>query len=129
MTPAARAIWFAVGITALAMGGLGVLLPLLPTTPFVLLAAFAFAKSSAWLLDHDVFGTLITDWRRYRAISLRAKIAGVASMAVVLVVSLLLSVPGPVVAVQAVILLVCALFIVSRPPPPNRESIDAQPPD
>ncbi|MFP4003575.1 MAG: DUF454 family protein, partial [Alphaproteobacteria bacterium] len=48
-----RAVWFTAGLIALGLGILGVALPLLPTTPFVLLAAFAFARSSdswhAWL--------------------------------------------------------------------------------
>ena len=59
----ARLVWLAVGLTALALGALGVVLPLLPTTPFVLLAAFAFARSSSrmhrWLHAHPVFGVLI----------------------------------------------------------------------
>ena len=63
LTRAARLTWLIVGLLALALGAIGIALPLLPTTPFILLAAFAFAQSSEklhqWLLDHNVFGPLI----------------------------------------------------------------------
>ena len=59
LTHAARLTWLVVGLLALALAVLGIFLPLLPTTPLVLLAAFAFARSSErlhqWLLDHDLF--------------------------------------------------------------------------
>lgn len=124
MTRAKRIILIATGIISLALGGLGVLLPLLPTTPFVLVAAFAFANSSEtlhqWLLDHNVFGPLIANWRRHGAISRAAKIVSVLSMAAILVVSMLLAAPTLVIVVQAVILTACAYFIVSRPLPPDQ---------
>lgn len=72
-----RALWLAGGATALALGVLGLFLPLLPTTPFVLLAAFCFTRGSPrwerWLLGHPRFGPLVRDWRARRAIPLRAK--------------------------------------------------------
>ncbi len=123
MKPAIRVIWLVVGILALALGGLGVVLPLLPTTPFVLVAAFAFANSSntlhQWLLDHKIFGQLIANWQRYGAISRSAKVLSVLSMAAVLVISLLMAVPTFVIAVQALVVSACSLFIISRPLPPG----------
>lgn len=72
-----RALWLGGGVTALALGILGLFLPLLPTTPFVLLAAFCFTRGSPrwerWLLAHPRFGPLVRDWRARRAIPLRAK--------------------------------------------------------
>ena len=72
-----KPFWFALGFLALGLGALGVVLPLLPTTPFVLLAAFAFARSSerwhAWLLNHRIFGPIITDWREHGAIRARTR--------------------------------------------------------
>ncbi len=124
MTRAKRIILIAIGIVSLALGGLGVVLPLLPTTPFVLVAAFAFANSSEslhqWLLDHNVFGPLIANWRRHGAISRVAKTVAVLSMAAILILSVLLAAPTLVIVVQAVILAGCALFIVSRPLPPDQ---------
>jgi len=72
-----RALWVAAGGLSLATGIVGAFLPLLPTTPFVLLAAFCFARGSArverWLLDHPRFGPMVRDWRKRRAIPRRAK--------------------------------------------------------
>ncbi len=118
-----RLAWLTIGFFSLALGGAGVLLPLLPTTPFVLVAAFAFAKSSnrlhQWLLDHDVFGPLIDNWRRNGSISRSTKVVSIFSMAAIFVFSLLLSVPTHVIVIQAVVLGACAVFILTRPLPPD----------
>jgi uncharacterized membrane protein YbaN (DUF454 family) len=123
LTRAARLTWLVVGFVALALGALGIALPLLPTTPFVLVAAFAFAQSSEklhqWLLDHNVFGPLIDNWQRHGAISRRAKVLSVVSMAAVLAVSVAMAVPPLVVWVQVVVLGAAALFILTRPLPPE----------
>ena len=67
-----------VGVLSVALGVLGILLPLLPTTPFLLLAAGCFVRSSpklyAWLLNHKWFGSYIRHYREHKAIPLRAKI-------------------------------------------------------
>ena len=68
------------GFAALALGLVGVVLPVLPTTPFVLLAAACFARSSPrfhdWLLNQRIAGPLIREWRRHRAMPRKAKRAG-----------------------------------------------------
>ena len=118
-----RIIWLTIGLCALGLGALGVLLPLLPTTPFILLAAFAFAKSSArlhdWITSHSVFGPIIADWRRNGAISRPAKIAGAVSMAAVFALSVAFRAPAIILIVQAIVLSLCAAFVLSRPSPPE----------
>ncbi|NIV18458.1 MAG: DUF454 family protein [Woeseiaceae bacterium] len=122
LTRTARLTWLVIGLLSLAVGALGVALPLLPTTPFILVAAFAFARSSNrlhnWLINHDVFGALISNWQRYGAISRRAKAASVMSMAALLAISLALAAPKAVMLAQLVVLGAAALFILSRPAPP-----------
>lgn len=119
-----RWIWLSVGLLSLALGAIGAVVPLLPTTPFILVSAFAFARSSnrlhAWLLAHGAFGPLIENWRRYGAISRRAKIAGLASIAAVFAVSLAMRVSVAVLVVQALVLTASALFIATRPDPPKQ---------
>ena len=123
LTRAARIGWLVVGLVALALGALGIAVPLLPTTPFVLLAAFAFARSSnrlhEWLITHDVFGSLIDNWQRFGAISRRAKVVSVVSMAAVLAISLAMAAPTAVIVAQFVVLGGAALFILSWPLPPG----------
>jgi uncharacterized membrane protein YbaN (DUF454 family) len=72
-----RLLWIALGVMSLVTGIIGIVVPLLPTTPFVLLAAFCFARGSqrweAWLLSHPHFGPMVHDWRERRAVPLRAK--------------------------------------------------------
>lgn len=123
-----RPLWFTVGVTSLAAGAAGAVLPLLPATPFLLLAAYAFARSSpqfhAWLLDHPRFGPVIDDWRRHRCIARRTKVISLAMIAATLAASVALGVPAWLLAVQAVVLSGSALFIATRPDRPQ-PSVDA----
>lgn len=67
------------GFVALGIGVIGIFLPILPTTPFVLLSAWLFARSSekwhAWLLRSQLFGPMIRNWERDRCIGRSTKIA------------------------------------------------------
>ena len=119
---ARRHLWTALGWASLGLGALGILLPLLPTTPFLLLAAYFFSRGSrrlhAWLLDHRVFGPPIENWRAHHAISTGAKCAALAAMALILAISALADVRAWVLAVQAFILAGVAVFLLTRPTPP-----------
>ena len=100
--------------------------PVLPTTPFLLLAAFAAARSStrlhSWLLGHRLFGPLITDWQANRTVSRRAKAAATGTMAVSAVV---LFTVGPstwlALAVTALMAIV-ATWMWLRPEPGTRQA-------
>ena len=121
-----RHLWMALGWASLGLGALGVLLPLLPTTPFLILAAYFFSRSSrrlhAWLLDHPVFGPPIENWRAHRAISRGAKLAALVAILLILAVSALADIPAWVLAAQAVILIGVAVFLLTRPAPPRHPS-------
>ncbi|MEH6814804.1 MAG: YbaN family protein [Motiliproteus sp.] len=77
-------VYRTVGVISLGLGTLGAFLPLLPTTCFVLLAAWCFAKSSprwhAWLLSNKLLGGTLVRWQRYRCISSKTKYIATASM-------------------------------------------------
>jgi uncharacterized membrane protein YbaN (DUF454 family) len=73
-----RIILISIGLVSVGLGTVGVFVPVLPTTPFLLLAAACFAKSSkrfhTWLLTHPVFGRMIRDYMEKRGMLLKTKI-------------------------------------------------------
>ena len=72
------------GLVSLGLGIAGAFLPILPTTPFILLSAWLFAKSSDkwhnWLMNHRIFGELLRDFHLHKAIPLHAKIISISMM-------------------------------------------------
>ena len=82
-----RWLLLATGLAFVGLAALGAVLPLLPTVPFLLVAAACFARSSTrfyrWLLSNRLFGPLIRDWRETRTIPLRAKISAITLVALV----------------------------------------------
>lgn len=79
-----RIFFVILGGLFLLLGVVGIVLPVLPTTPFVLLAAMCFAKGSTrchqWLMKHPNFGKLIDDWQKHRAIPFTGKAMSVSMM-------------------------------------------------
>lgn len=87
-----RAFFLAAGTVALVLGLVGIFLPLLPTTPFVLLAAACYARGSRrfydWLLAQRTFGPIIHEWQRHRSIPYKTKITAIVLMSLTLAVSI-----------------------------------------
>ena len=75
------------GFVFLGLAIVGVFLPLLPTTPFVLLAAGCFAQSSErmhrWILANETFGPMVRDWEERRCVTCRVKAIAIGSMVLV----------------------------------------------
>lgn len=118
-----RVIWASFGFLALCFGTVGIVLPLVPTVPFLLLAAFCFAQSSPvlhdWLLNHRVLGPPIVDWRAGGAIRRPAKWAATVSIALVFSLSLVLGLSWVVLLIQAHVLGAVMIFIWTRPDVPR----------
>lgn len=117
-----RLLWLLAGLVFLAIGVIGIVLPLLPTTPFLLLTTFCFARSSPrlhrWLLSHATFGALISNWQKYGSIDWRSKMIAIAVIVLTPIATLLLGAPGWLIAAQIVVLGCAATFILTRPEPP-----------
>ena len=90
-SPLIRLLLATCGVLALIVGVIGIFLPVLPTTPFLLLAAACFARASPalyrWLASSPTFGPPLQEWRRHRSIPWRAKLTAIALMSVSIAVS------------------------------------------
>lgn len=117
-----RSAWFALGWVLVGIGVIGVFVPLLPTTDFMILALPCFARSSprfeSWLLNHPRFGPPLRAWRDQRAVSRHAKRAAMLGMSLGFGLFVLLARPGLLVtALVALVLLAAGWWIVTRPTP------------
>jgi uncharacterized membrane protein YbaN (DUF454 family) len=116
---AIRLIWLCLGWVALGFGAVGIVLPVLPTTPFVILAAFCFTKGSAALAErlirNRVFGPIIADWRTSGAIAPRYKTIAILMMAGAFGLSFAMVMPVWVLVIQVLCMALAASFILSRP--------------
>jgi uncharacterized membrane protein YbaN (DUF454 family) len=109
-----RLVFAGFGTLCVGIGLVGAVLPVLPTTPFMLLAAGCYVRASPrfynWLLNTRAFGPLIREWRQYRSIPWRTKLTAIALMAATLSTSIVFFVQQPYAQV-AMALFGCALAI------------------
>ncbi|MGE5514521.1 MAG: YbaN family protein [Bacteroidota bacterium] len=101
-------------------------MPVLPTTPFLLLALWAFSRSSerfhGWLIHNRWLGRYLTEWEHHRVIPLRAKIIAITSMTASIVwVALFSTAPWYAVVAMAAVIAYGAWYILSKPSRPARQ--------
>lgn len=118
-----RIIYFSLGWIFFFIGAVGVVLPVLPTTPFMLLALWAFSKSSQrfhnWLYHHKFFGPSIQKWCKYRVIPIQAKVIALSFMFLSLMYLLIFSSHHYLLKISAsVFILYGAFFILTKPSNP-----------
>ena len=114
-----RAVYLSIGLLFVGLGALGAVLPVLPTTPFLLISLWAFANSSArlerWLLEHRRFGPRLVAWRAHRVIPLGVKLTAWGSMLASLTTMVVLGSPWQALAGSAAVMAIGAVYIATRP--------------
>lgn len=119
MRRGARLAWNLAGWLALALGVIGLLLPVVPTTPFIILAAFAFGRGSPEmrrrLENSRHFGRAIRDWEAHGAIRPRHKALACLLMAASLLGGWVLGLAPWVLLIQATAMAAAAAFVLTRP--------------
>jgi uncharacterized membrane protein YbaN (DUF454 family) len=129
-----RVVYLCLGIMFLGLGILGVLLPGLPTTPFMVLAAWAFARSSrrlhTWLTTHPVFGPPIRRWQAHHVISPPVKGVAITAMALSMGAAIWTGTPLVLLVLMGAVMVGGTVFILrcpSRVPDPGEDHLQASP--
>lgn len=124
-------LWLLAAYLSLGLGIVGVILPGLPTVPFILLASWCAARGSrrlhAWLRRHRTFGPMIRDWEANGAVSRRAKWLATVMMAIASLLMWLSPAPAWAWALGSTTMLVVACWLWLRPEPaggPRPEPVD-----
>ena len=120
-SPAMRVVYITIAIVALAIGLLGIPLPLLPATPFLLIAAWAAARGSRrvhdWIFAQPVLAKIINDWRDQGAVPLYAKWLATLTMCVSISLLVWREAHWGIVFGMLVICTATAIFLWTRPNP------------
>lgn len=122
---AARYLLLVFAVLCVALGVIGIFVPGLPTTVFILMAGWAAARSSPrfndWLESHSHFGPMLRDWRERRAVSRRAKISATAVMTLSAIILFYTSSHKWLAEIITVVMALVLMWLWRRPEPPPRE--------
>lgn len=118
-----RYAFMGLGFVCVGLGMLGAFLPVLPTTPFLLIALWAFSRSSRrfhhWLYTHPRFGSRLREWHEHGTIPVKVKVSAVSAMAISFsIMAFVARVKWPVLVATGVFMLVGATYVLSRPSRP-----------
>ena len=119
------------GLLALGLGTVGVILPILPTTPFILIAAYCFVRSSArlhnWIMNHRRFGPMIRKYQEGKGLTLRVKLFSLGT-AYLLVGTTMVLLDNLHVRIFLVILMIAKTLFMIRIPtcPPGTDCLNAR---
>jgi hypothetical protein len=118
----AKVLWLIAGFLLVGIGMVGVVVPGLPTTPFMILAAACFARSSRrfyrWIMTNRLFGSQVRRFREGKGISLRGKVFSISAMILFISLAVIFAIPGHLLWVKALILVLGVIgvaYIVTRP--------------
>tara|TARA_B100001175_G_C19316888_1_gene545803 strand:- start:26 stop:403 length:378 start_codon:yes stop_codon:yes gene_type:complete len=115
-------LFIGLGSLFVCLGFIGIIIPGIPTTPFLLLSAWFFSKSSSflenWLINHKLFGPLIRDWNKHKSISRKSKIVAVIIIIPTFAFSIYSSLNMIIDILLGITCISLCAFLISRPEPP-----------
>jgi uncharacterized protein len=121
-----RYAYIGLGTLCVGLGVLGAFLPVMPTTVFLLIAVWAYSKSSRrlerWMREHPRMGPRILEWRAHRTIPLPVKLTAYASMAASLTLMIVAGAAPIAIGGAAAVMLVGVIYIASRPSRPRPDA-------
>jgi uncharacterized membrane protein YbaN (DUF454 family) len=123
-SPRLRPLFMVLGFVFVGLGVLGAFLPVLPTTPFLLVALWAFSRSSRrfhhWLYTHPRFGPRLREWHEHGTVPVKVKVSSISAMLVSLAFMVFVAhVKWHVLAMAGTLMLVGAVYVLSRPSRPR----------
>ena len=115
-------MFIGLGSLFVCLGFIGIIIPGIPTTPFLLLSTWFFSKSSSflenWLINHKLFGPLIRDWNEHKSISRKSKIVAVIIIIPTFAFSIYSSLNMIIDILLGITCISLCAFLISRPEPP-----------
>lgn len=119
--PVGRVVWRMLAFVSIALAAIGAVLPVMPTTPFLLLAAWAAKRGAPEIYDrlhqHAIWGPTLCHWRDQRAIGVRAKIFAVLALSASWSLLWFMGAALPVLVALSVVFVAVSAFILTRPSP------------
>ena len=114
-----RLVYLSIGWICTSLGVIGAFLPVVPTTPFLIVAVWAFSKSSPrlreWLYHHPRYGTTIQDWFEYGAVSIFVKIFATVTMSLSIPIAYYFTENLVLSMIHTGVIILVVMFLISRP--------------
>jgi uncharacterized protein len=123
-SPRVRFLYKVLGFIFVGLGVLGAFLPILPTTPFLLVALWAFSRSSRrfhhWLYTHPRFGPRLQEWHEHGTVPVKVKVSAISAMVVSMsLMAFVAQAKWYVLVTSGALMLVGATYVLSRPSSPR----------
>tara|TARA_B100001029_G_C15056661_1_gene454902 strand:+ start:665 stop:1036 length:372 start_codon:yes stop_codon:yes gene_type:complete len=117
-------IFLLLGFVFVGIAYIGIIVPGIPTTVFLLIAVWFFSRSSKkfenWLMNHKIFGELITNWNLYNSIDFKSKIMAISLIVITFSFTVFYAFSFKIDVLFIMFAVLLSIFIITRPSPPQK---------